>query len=149
MKLKVRTESKQKPEEIYILSDGTTTDSEEEFNRDYNAVFLMSFVNQPELFDDDLTKAARDQIRAKLERGEQIPVTDMKSPACQEQYMLPSGAIVYSKEEFQKALAEYDLKEFAFDPQSTLFPDPKVEEVRARLRERFNSGETIDVVVCK
>ena len=50
-------------------------------------------------------------------------------------------------EEFNKQLAIENLKRFAYDPQLQLFPDPKMEEARTKLREQFDAGETIDVKV--
>jgi hypothetical protein len=52
-------------------------------------------------------------------------------------------------EEFHKQIALEGARKFAYDPQLQLFPEPKVEEARANLREQFDSGKTIDVVVIK
>jgi hypothetical protein len=53
-------------------------------------------------------------------------------------------------EEFYRTLALNELKRFAYDPQVrfNLFPeDAKVERARTDLRNRFESGKPIEIVV--
>jgi len=54
---------------------------------------------------------------------------------------------VVSIEEFNRQIALETLREFAYDQQLQLFPEPNVEEARANLRKQFDSGKTIDIVV--
>jgi len=62
------------------------------------------------------------------------------------EYIIVNGQRIL-KSDFYKALAVEQAKEFAYESQLQLFPDPKVEEARAQLKTRFNSGKSIDVIV--
>ena len=63
-------------------------------------------------------------------------------------YIVVDGQKV-RESEFYRTISISHIKEFAYDPQLKLFPDPKIEEVRAKLRGQLDSGSSIDVVVLK
>ena len=107
---------------------------------------LKIFAYQPELFDTPEIAKARKQLRVKLQRGEQIPIQHTQSSYLQEdtEYVLPDGTVTHSEKEFMKAIKVYGLRQFVSDTQLRLFPDQKVEQVRADLRKRLASGESID-----
>lgn len=62
------------------------------------------------------------------------------------QYIIVDGRKI-PESDFYKALAVEQARGFAYDPQLQLFPDTKVEEARAQLKAKFDSGKSIDVVV--
>jgi len=64
------------------------------------------------------------------------------------EYLIVNGQRI-PESEFYKALGIVEAKRFAYDPQLQLFPNAKTEEARAQLRRKFDSGESIDVVVLK
>ena len=117
--------------------------------RKYLDSVLRIFAYQSELFDNPEIAKAREQLRVKLQRGEQIPIKHVQSLYLQEdtEYVLPDGTVTHSEKEFMKAIKVYGLRQFVSDTQLRLFPDQKVEQVRADLRKRLASGESIDSMV--
>ncbi|MDP3987495.1 MAG: hypothetical protein Q8P81_04700 [Nanoarchaeota archaeon] len=52
-----------------------------------------------------------------------------------------------SKEDFYRHIAEQEIRLFAYESQLSLFPDEEVEAVRTQLREKFDSGNSLDATV--
>jgi len=63
-----------------------------------------------------------------------------------EQYIQVEGKRI-PQSEFYKKLAEQQIKNFAYDSQLSLFPEPAVENARKQVKEQLDSGKSIDVVV--
>lgn len=63
-----------------------------------------------------------------------------------EEYLIVDGKRVL-KSEFYRVFVMSEAKKFAYNPQLPLFPNSVVEEARVQLRERLDSGKSIDVKV--
>jgi len=63
-----------------------------------------------------------------------------------ERYILVSGKKMLESE-FQKAVAMYGMKQFAYDSQLSLFPIPEVEQARKDLRAKFDKGEKPEIKI--
>jgi len=144
MKLEVHKEQLPETKRIYILPDGTTTNSKKEFEKANLDASLRRFAYQPELFDTPEISQARADLKARLEKCEQIPCHIVRI-SCPTQYIKPDGSVTHSETEFEGVIAKDNLRRFAFDGQQ-LFPDGKVEQARTDLKQRLVSGETIDIV---